>query len=700
MKDTASNERRKRKVPIHIAVWEKYLSLSIWNKLALWVLILAAPMAFASYKLLKPVYKNWVAQNSLKQAEESIAKDDMNAASLAFRKAIQSAPKNPAVWEKVADFLEEGGSIEVIGVLDQLTKLRPGDSESRYRLAEAALKYRRPFVAQRAVATIPESERGTARFLRISAELSAMRGEFALARETLTRLVELDPDDGKATFDLMLVNLKVGDAAEQQEAVAALADIADTDGEYSTSALRELAAYAATKNDAHSANVFSERLVARDDSTIQDRLFHLNTEIITKSFTLPASLQNVTEYAEANPEHVPVVANFLVSRGRLSQVRNWVEELPEEIRNQPGIQSLQIELALQDRDIESAFAVLRETPGGLEANPEVIDLAQQATESYAKGSGGSEQTWKKALLLADGQPQTLQLLAIVARNSGWTSALADALWALSSAMPGRTEVWSDLTRLELSRKNSTGALRSLSGALQADPYDPQLRNDWAFLALLLNTVSSEDVLETTKQNIEADPVNPFFLTTHALALFQSGNQEEAIETIDRVPAEQRVAPERSLVVALILADSARKAEAAEALERVRAISANLLPEQEKLYLQAEAVLSGDVSRAQVLQQVTTRTTVSEEDRAAFNETLRAQRDAVSTDEARAELKRKLAENVQQREEAGTPGRTLTDQLRAESESRQRTPEELRELMRSIRGEEADGTPAAAEPAGN
>ncbi len=686
MTEIPSNERRKRKSLLPAIIWHWFLSLAIWNRIAIVVLILSVPGALVSYKLLKPIYHDWVARNSLKLAAGAIEKKDYQSASLAFRKAVMSAPKNPVVWEKVAAYLDTANSPESVSVWSRLTKLRPDDVEYRFKLAEAALKHQRVYEMQRALAAFPEPAKQTARYLKIAAGFAAMRGDSAGAREHLSRLVALDAGDREAYANLLATNLRMDDAAAQADAVQKLEALADESGDLSTRALRDLSSYAASKNDAYAANIYSQRLVERTDATVKDRLFHLNTEIATKSFTLPITIKKVTDYAESHPEDLPMVANYLVGQGKMSEIRAWIEELPPETRDLPAIQSQRIDLALRDGDVEQAFALFRSSETAAQLDAAALDLAEQALVQYADGNDDASQTWKKAIALVEGQAQPLQILSAVARSSGWVVGAADAMWALADAAPAQLGTWMDLTKLELSRHNASGALRALSGALQVDPYDPQLRNDWAFLALLLNTVSAKDVIETTRQNLEADPANPFFLTTHALALFENGDQAEAIATIDKIPEAQRLVMERSLVVGLILAQTDRKAEALRYLDRIDINEPAFFPEQERLYLQAVAVARGEVSAAEEVQRATSRHELSDEEQATFNEALRVQRESASSDEAREELKKELMQRVEDRSATRASEESITEQIRAESQSRQRSPEELKELMKSIRGE--------------
>jgi Tfp pilus assembly protein PilF len=686
MSEIPSSERRKRKRPLPVVIWDWYHSLASWTQIAIAVVILSVPGALLSYKFLKPIYHDWVARNSLKLAASAVEKKDYQTASLAFRKAVMSAPKNPEVWEKVVEYLELADSPESVAVWSRLTKLRPDDVEYQFKLAESAVKYRRVYDAQRALAGFSDETKQSARYLKVASGFAALRGDSASARDSLSRLVAMDPGDREAYVNLLAANLRVDDPAAQKDAVKKLEALADESGDFSTRALRDLAGYAASKNDAYAANIYAQRLVDRPDATVKDRLFHLNTEIITKSFTLPITVDKITDYAESHPEDLPAVANFLVTQGKMSEIRDWIEKLPPETKALPAIQSLQIDLALRDGDVDEAFAMLKSGKTTSELDPALLDLAEQAITQYVDGRADAEQAWKKAILQVQSQPQPLQVLAALARSSGWVAGLAEAMWALTNVASGQVTIWADLTKLELSRNNAPGALRALSGALQVDPYDPQLRNDWAFLAILLNTVSAKDVLETTRQNLDADPSNPYFQTTHALALFTSGDQKEALATIDKLAESQRQMPERALVVGLILAQTERKAEALRYLDRIADKAPTFLPEQQRLYLQAVAAARGEGLASEELKRATSRHEMSDEERATFNEALRVQRETASSAEAREALKKELAQRAQERSAVRSGEESITEQLRAESQARQRTPEELKELMKSIRGE--------------
>ncbi len=668
---TPSRKRRRSVLSRAKAFFSK---LSLLNKLALLFIVLAIPLGYGSLLLLKPVYRVWKANNALRIAEISIGNGDVKAASLAFRTAIRSRPKDPKIWRSVATFLDEIESPESFSVWSQAVQLDPSDVDAQFSLLEAGIRLGRIEKAQQTLSELPASVRDSVRFHRAAASVALAGNDRDEAEKQLLALLEQDPDSAQARWDLIRVRAVSPDLAVRTEAQSDMQTLAEGDGEFATEARRQLVRFALASQDFYTANRTAEKLVESPDVAAEDWVLFLDTEFASQSFTLPGSISGILDFAETTPAATPAVVNYLAARGMSDRLTTWFESLPEDVSKQAPVQSAWFDLALKGGDWAKAFAILRGEQSPHPFSAELTDVSETALGDFRRGASGALPEWKRAIFLAESNPAAAYVLARLADTAGWREGYSLALWALASSMGNRPEIWSEVLKVELASRNSTGILRALAGAVRADPDNRRLRNDWILMNLLLEQGDLEELLKLARDNADFDPANSFYVTTYGLALALSDESSAAVEVISRIPEAEQRQPEKALYVGAILASDGQTEAAKPFLEQAAAATSKFLPEERAMYDRSKAIASGEISREEELERITARNEMSPEEAAEFTATLRSQ--GVAAD-------------------GGSDA--VTETLRQTAADERRSPDEIREILQNIRSSApAQGEESAAE----
>ncbi len=675
MNETASSKLTKRKLNL----WQRGIGfvkrLSLWNKLALAFLILALPLGYGSLLLLKPFYKEWRANNALKIAETSIAAEDFNAASLAFRTAIRSRPKDPEIWRRVAAFLDQIGSPEALSVWSRAVKLDPRDIDSKYSLIASAVQQKRLEQASAVLAEIPTDETKTIAYHRAAANIAIAANDPSTAERELVAWLELEPNAPVAQWDLARVRFMSGDPAVRDTARETLRTYAEGEGTYALPARRLLVRVFLAASDFYTANREAERLITDPEATAEDQILFLDTEFAAQSFTLPGSISGIFEHALANPEAAPPILNYLAARGLSDRIATWFDSLPPDLADNESIQMARFEYARRSGDWSQVFAILRSASSPYDLPAELVDLTEQALADFRRGDSGALPIWQKAIFLTQSNPAAAFVLANLSEASSWREAYSLALWSLANSVGNRSEIWQEVLKVELADGNSTGILRALSGAVRADSDNRRLRNDWVLMNLLLEQGEPRQLVELARENYEYESDNSFYATTFALGLAAAGETDEAAAVIDRIPEDEQRQPAKALYVGSVLAMDGQFERAKLFLDLATKARDSFLPEERMMFDQSLEIASGARSIEDQLARMTDRSGVTDEQSEEFRETLRAQLQDARTD---AET-----ENV---------AAALRDTVAGERSS----PDDIQAILRDIQSKQPDGALEAPE----
>jgi Flp pilus assembly protein TadD len=648
-------------------VGERYRWMSLRNKIGLWGLLAVLILGAVFFQWLQPAYQTTKMYFFLKLADKAVAQKNYQAASLAFRRALHSGLENPVTWKALAKFLDEIGSPEVINVWERLAKLEPSVAQYRYNQIEAALKFARVYQAEEILQKLPAAWRDAPEGLRIEAEIDINKKQFEMAEKLLARLLELRPSDKRAAFDLTCLQAASPDLSVQTTARQHLEEVAASDSEFTSAALRRLIVLEMEEGNMNEADRLAERSVGRSDATVRDRLIYAQLEAVTNSFTLALTVANLRVYANAHPaDFGQIMQWFLNTRVDPSGTTQWVANLPPEMRSQPEVESALFSYYLAVPDLDRVFELIKNPQSQLHLSPKVLDLAGSALEKERTGDPSAEKSWQEAVYAAEGNAKTLRILSLLASARGWSSATGRALSALTAATPNEASVWSLLAQHETASRNLPGLYKALEGLMRINPYDVAVASNWALAASLMRQADAQEVLDVAKRTYySTNPSDAQAATAYAMALLQAGQPAEALQVVEKMSVADRREPKRVIYVGAVLAANGRKDEALEYFTRSEKVMDNPFLEEKTLRAIWRDVAMGEA------------TTAEEAER------LLIQRN--DPDVRPAKIEAELANELQRRADPSEVQRILSN-LKAETESRRKSPAQLDELMREVRKE--------------
>jgi hypothetical protein len=432
-------------------------------------------------------------------------------------------------------------------------------------------------------------------------------------------------------------------------------------------ALRELIALAVKENNNDEADRLATKLILLQDATVKDRLSHMQFELMSKSLTTELSMKKLRDYAEKHPEDFEAIIQwFLSNKVDSTGTTTWIKNLPKKFRDQIMVQTGLLQFYLNIADFKEVFYILRSRHESLNLPPRVLDLAERAIKNVDDDLSGASRDWMDALFAADGNPQALYYLSLLASAKGWSSATGLALSALADNAPNQPGVWNLLARHESMAGNLPGYYKALCGLMKINPYDIHVASDWVIASVLLRKGDKAEILDVAKRTYNAtEPADPWAGTAYAMALLSDKRPQQALEIMNRMSEVNRMLPQRAVYVGAVLAASGHKEQALMFFERSESFNDNNFPEELALRRIWEGVARGEA------------TTEDEEKRILA---LKKEIDPEQIKKLRIEMQQQL-DKRQNREETMNILRDL--QSVTEKRRQQGVPEDVKKLLRDV-----------------
>jgi predicted Zn-dependent protease len=652
------------KLTIWRRIVQRYRWMSLWNRIALWAFVVLVICTVAGFQYVRPAYRHFKSRMALKMANEAAAAGDYNSASLSFRKAIMSGNTDPFVWKNVAVFLEKIKSPELGKIWETLAELEPDVPEHKIRQAEVMLDQGRTFQASEILDKLPESAKEGVGFRRVSAKLALSRRDYKTAGEQLEAWSLIEPDNIEVKFRLLVTQMYSNDPLVAYPAKDQIEQIAYSRGPASAQSYRELVARSMQEGDIYDAARLAGRLADLPNPTFDDIATFLNLEIASKSFALQIALDRFLDFAEANPDQLPKVVNFLLERGQTDAVSNWMQRLPASVIEHPDVQFTRFQVALSTKDWNTAFSLLRDNKLPIKVQPEIVDLAERAFAEREAGDKTADQTWQQMLYASQGNGGALQLFSLMAEARNWPLALGRTLVALTNLASGNLEIWRRLAKHEVITGNLAGYHSALTGMMRVNPYDIGVSSDWAISSVLLRKEDPNVVVETALRAYESTyPANPSVATSYALALLGVNRRDEAIAVIEQMTLSDRMAPERAIYVGAVLASVGRNEEALTFLQRAEDAGSFRFIEELGFRRIWKGIAMGEESAEDQLKKI-------------FEERLGWQSDA---EQIAFDMRREIDLRYDP-----VQSQRILDDLRRQTEQRQTPPAELQKLIQDLK----------------
>jgi tetratricopeptide (TPR) repeat protein len=195
--------------------------------------------------------------------------------------------------------------------------------------------------------------------------------------------------------------------------------------------------------------------------------------------------------------------------------------------------------------------------------PVYLETFRARSATQLKNTAGATLHWNRALRAAERNPEQLTWLAIYAQKCGEFDHAKKTLHSLIACVEDVRPAYRVLEELTL-KSGTTGELRDLVGEmLNRWPKDPALRNDFAYLNLLLTTRLPES-RQVAEELVGQFPESLPYRTTLALACLRLKDYPAALRVYEGRQYDWRQAlPGNRAVFAAVLAANGKDKEARE-----------------------------------------------------------------------------------------------------------------------------------------
>ncbi|MBK8475388.1 MAG: hypothetical protein IPL39_03535 [Opitutaceae bacterium] len=537
-------------------------------------LVLGGGYLFAQ-RVAKPRYKEYRAAKFERSAGEYLDKGDFENAMLFVRKNLASSPQSISSWRMAAEISEKRNESNVLYFVQRLVALEP-TTANRVRLIRLALQWHADDLAERTISQMGADARTSAEFHELAVQASLRVGNTIQAKFHLMTLCDLQPDNRPARLELARLRLAEAGPDLRSSIRAEIRSLA-SDPALRNVALGTLLLDSIKQDESQEALGLAAELQREAELPIPQAVTVAEALRKFEPATLSAYLAALRQRVQARPGEVVRLGYYLIESGRAAEAKEWITSLPDAIVGLPPVQRIQA----------ACHADLLEWPlleSFLKSKKwNETDFERLAMLAFAQRQLGNlaayGETWR--LALAEAGTNTLKLNQLLQRTTtwGWREQRIDVLWRIFQRNPHEKSVQQQLYAYERSQGNTLNINRLFSRQLEADPTDPNARNNFAYTSLLLGANTAR-AASLASEALAAEPKNPFFATTQALALLRSGKPAEARQLLDTFHSLQLWQPERAIVHAAVLVGNDQLDEADLLLASV--VDRGLLPEEKQL----------------------------------------------------------------------------------------------------------------------
>lgn len=529
------------------------------------------------------VYRREQRKRWQSRAHAALSHGDFQNAGFWATRLVKSAPDRAENWRLLADIADAGGSPDAVLLRARIARMEPGNTDNLFAWAKSALRFRKFDMAADALKLVPETARDTVPYHSLVAAWALNTGQPALGEQHFADNVRLEPKEPLHALNLSAVRLFANDPAVSAAARARLETLAQTPAG-ALPARRALLSDALRRGDLPRAVALGHALKETLGAEFGDRLSALEAEERSSAPGAAESLKRLQEEAQEKAGNISSLVSWMIAHGRAREAVAWVQGA--QTRGIAAAEETPARVALAD-----ALMSLKDWPA-LRAAVEKgdwgqVDFMRQATLARAVREvepGAYPELWKTLTTRVQTQPENSLLLAQLAASWGWMPE-AEAIWwqvAEKPSLPQRIAL-QNLFRLYSSAENTERLFAVARRQFEADRNDPAVRNNYAYLCLLLgNDLATAHTIaaELYAQN----PKNPTVASTQALSLYWQKKSSDAVEVLAALSPDGLRDPTVALVNGLVLSATGQRDAARPYLDV--AAGGKLLPEEKKLLNQA------------------------------------------------------------------------------------------------------------------
>jgi len=554
--------------------------LGRWQTSAWGAILVASVVAGHHYGW--PRLEKYQEDHYTRQAEQLLAEGDANRAMIRCRQVFTLNASNAVATRVFADANDGYGWSAALYWRQRALLLDPGVT-NQIALASTAVRLE-PFpfpTATKVLGDIAPAFQKTPAYQRAAGALALKFSQVQKAEQAFQEAYKLDTNNPVNRMSLAVIHLRSKDQKTIADSRTTL-ELLMNNGQVGLLATRSLIAESMDRGDFKRAQQLSLQLLKNARSTFSDRILHLVILKASHSTNYAAFLHETEESARDSAARAGALATWMNGSGQAGQALDWLKHLPPEFTRQGllPIATADAYASLGQWQEMEAYLQKRQWPG-----LESIRFAMMAlAETRQSGALQDSIAWQSAVQFAANSPDALNTLAKLAATWGWPERAQDVLWSAAERYPDQGWPLTSLSDLYAGQGNTAGMRRVAKAALDKNPKDKLACNNYAMLSLLLDTDTSQ-ANKYAAELYAAEPQDPIFASTYALALYKQGRAKEGVKVFRDLPAEQLKHPAMAAYYGILLAAAGDAVAAKPYLDQ--SAKALVLPEEKALVERAK-----------------------------------------------------------------------------------------------------------------
>jgi tetratricopeptide (TPR) repeat protein len=544
------------------------------------VLVVILAVVAAGIWLGRPAYRAQKEKQFAAQAFDALVKGEHRQALVNAQQVLVINSNNVTACRVMAELADLSRSPNAMVWRRRVAEIEPTRS-NRLMFASSALRYEQPPypLAAQTLTDLADATNEAA-FHLVSAQLALKQNRIAQGEKHLEEAIRLEPGNDSHRINLGVVRLESRDPAVS---AVAHAELEQRTG--SVQALRALAVHHAGRRRFAEAERFSTALLRLTNSTWSDKLEHLAILRGAQSPQFDSFLTGLQRDSGTNVFAASELVTRMTELGVATNAITWVKSMPASMQKEAplpmALASAYFSLA-RWRDLEESLNA---------QNWEERDFARKALLTFALRKQGAPEVaaahWRDAVNLAGERPELLGALAQMANAWNWTNETESTLWRVAKDFPKERWPLDSLQNGYMRHRNTRGVLEVTTLLLERQPTNAAVQNNWAALALLLQTNLTR-AHELARQVYDRDTNNFAFVSTYAWSLHVQGKTAEALKIIETLKPSELEDPSLAGYYGALLAAAGQKEKARQYLDK--SATAQLLPEELQIISAARAKL--------------------------------------------------------------------------------------------------------------
>ena len=512
----------------------------------LWLVVLLAGVVFAAAGY--AVLEKWRTRQARQMAHEAVAlmsEGRLREAVLHIQSALGMRPDEPIVLRKAAQVLESNDDPQALAFYESLSARKVATDDDLRQMSLAALRFGRLDLAGETAARLERSgDAGYAGL--VDAEVLRRRGDVAGALTALGAVSAESPAHPRAR--LQAARLMSGLADRQPEALAILRELNSRDDVLAIEAAA--AALESGLLPADEATAWATQLEAHPAANDRAFLLAQKTKLAADPQLRAAIVPQVmARFVGSTPERKIPALRWLNEHGEFART---LELLParQAVTSTDAFVLWLDALAGTGDWVTADNALSRD---GLPLRGALADMFRGRTARMAGRDGAARQHYERAVRGALLEPRLAGVVVDFLENDGQGELLEQALWS-GLEQPATAGVARQVLFERAARAGSARALRDFWGTFAAKlPEDHGAKVQQLHYRL---TLGESGLLPEAKRLAAEHPQDLAALMTHALALLQDGQKEEALKLFEglSLKSDQMNAAQIAVLLAVLTAN--------------------------------------------------------------------------------------------------------------------------------------------------